>query len=402
MTTTSHTNRAHAVLSASGAERWLNCTPSARFEENFPNKSSDASKEGTLAHEMAEVILEHELGKTTKKVYQKKMYDLAKSPYRYEETESDVRLYTDLVMESYHNAVSEYGKEDVEFHIEQKLNLTDYIEEGFGTADFVMMAGRTLHVTDLKFGKGVAVSAYKNKQLMLYGLGALEHFSVFNEFENVVLTIIQPGIENYSTYEISVDDLLAFGEEIKLKAKEAYEGNGDFTSGDHCKWCRGKHRCKAFAEQQLKQAKAEFALDPDNMDRPTLHELNMLSDEELVNIHLASKNVTKWLDEVKDYMITEAEAGREWEGLQLVDGKSVRYWLSEHDAEKVLKGQGLNEDQIIKKTLQGITAVEKLLGKTRFAEVEKLVVGRKNQAKQLIRADVKKIEKQNAKDVFAD
>ena len=397
-----HSDRAHALLSPSGAERWLNCTPSARFEEMFPSKSSDASKEGTLAHELAEVVLMHEMGMMTSRNYEKKLQDFTKSDYFYDDMLEDVKLYTDLAMENYHRAVAEYGRDAVEVHIEQKLDLTKYIEDGFGSADFVMMSGDTLHVTDLKFGKGVPVSAHKNKQLMLYGLGALEHFSVFNDFENVVLTIVQPRIENYSTYEISVNDLLKFGEEIKIKAKEAYEGNGEFKSGDHCKWCKGKHRCKAFAEQQLQQAKAEFALDPDNMDKPTLHDLNMLSDEELVNILLASKNVSKWLDEVKDYMITEAEAGREWQGLKLTDGKSVRYWLSEQDAETLLRGQGLTDDQIIKKTLQGITTVEKLLGKSRFAEVEKLVVGRKNQAKQLVKSDIKTIEKQSAKDVFAD
>lgn len=395
-----HTSRAHALISPSGAERWMNCTPSAVFEQQFPGKSSTAADEGTLAHEMAEQILKHALGEISQRRLDNKMKDFRVHALYYEGMEDDVAIYTDLVLETLHGYQTSHA--NVEYRLETKFDLGAYVENGFGTADFSILTDTEIHIIDLKFGKGVQVSAHENKQLMLYGLGALEYFDIFGEIKTISMAIIQPRLESVSTYSMTADDLRAFGEQVREVARVANAGEGEFKSGDHCRFCKGRHRCKAFAEQQLKEAKAEFALNPEEIEAPNLHDLNMLSDEELVNINLARKNITKWLDSVNDYMVTEAEAGREWPGLHLVDGKSVRYWLSDEDAQEVLLKEGLTEDQIIKKTLQGITAVEKLLGKTRFAEVEKQVVGRKNQAKQLVKSDIKRIEKQTARDAFAE
>lgn len=348
---------AHAILSASGASRWMACTPSARLEQNFENKTSEYAAEGTLAHELGELKLRKELeGLSTrsfnskvKKIQEDKLYT------------ADMTDYVDMYVETCLERVSEAKAKtpDALFKIEQRLDFSEWIPEGFGTGDFVIIADGTMEVCDLKYGKGVPVSANNNKQMMLYALGAISEFSFLYDIEKVRMTIIQPRLDNISTFEVTVEDLLKWAEEyVRPKAELAIKGEGEFCAGNHCRFCRAKAVCRARAEKNLELAQYEFQKPPTMDNNDIAYVLSKV--DELVN----------WAGDVKEYALEQALKGEEFDGYKVVEGRSNRKWSSEDDVAKVLIGQGFQENIIYTKKLDRISKIESSIGKK---EVQRLL-----------------------------
>lgn len=355
-----HSERAHALLSASGASRWINCTPSARLEDaHGEHTTSVYAEEGTLAHELSELYIRHdvlenisvaEFDAGLERIMAHKLFN--------PEMLEVVPIYVDYVTTETRAAKSENPLATTE--IEQTLDLTEYVPESFGTADCVIINDDVMEVIDLKYGKGVPVYATHNKQLMLYGLGALRKYDTLFDIAKLKLTIVQPRINNISTWEISVEDLIKWAtEELIPAAKLAFEGKGELRAGDWCKFCSVKNRCKALADEQLKIAKYEFA------------DAELLTDEEIADILTKVGQLVEWANSIKAYATDQAiNNGKVWPGYKLVEGTSRRKWANE---DKVIEAiyerfPEATEDQVMDMKLRSITNIEKEFGKKQVEE----------------------------------
>ena len=292
----------HAILSASSAHRWLNCTPSVMLCETFEDKPSEYAAEGTEAHELCEYKLKTALGMEAD--------DPTPKLSRFnDEMEECANGYASYVLEQVNEASRTCS--DPKVLIEQRVDFSRWVPEGFGTADCVIIADGTLRVVDYKHGLGVLVEAEMNPQMMCYALGALELFDALYDISKVSMTIYQPRRENISTFEISRDELLTWADKVlKPAAKLAFEGKGEFYCGEWCGFCKAKHRCRARAEENL--------------------------------------------------LIL---GGKSWNGWKLVEGRANRRYTDENEVIKAVCEAGF--DPFEKKVL-GITAMQKLLGKTKF------------------------------------
>lgn len=337
----------HALLSASSSRRWLNCTPSARLEEQFTKDTGSVyAEEGTAAHALAE----HKLKRLLKRRSRRPVSD-----YDCDEMEECTDEYVAYAMEQIERA--KQSCKDPVVLIEQHLDYSAYVPEGFGTGDLVIVADGSLAVIDLKYGKGVAVEAEWNPQMMLYGLGALELFDAIYDIDTVRMTIYQPRLESVSTWEISVGDLMEWVEkELKPKAQLAIHGEGEFHCGSWCRFCKAKNTCRARAEEYLRLAQMEF-------QPPAL-----LSDEEIAEVLKVTDDLAKWAADVYAFATDEAIThGKQWGGFKLVEGRSNRKYTDEEEVAEAAKAAGYTD--IYKSTLVGITEMEKLMGKKKFAEV---------------------------------
>lgn len=351
----SHSERSHALLSASGSSRWLTCTPSARLEDKVKDrKSSVYAEEGTLAHEMADAKLRHLLGETSAKEYKVIRAKLVESELYTETLEEGVEEYVDYCLTLYNEVL----KEDPEASatVEEKFDLSEVVPGSFGSCDFNITSYTTLYVTDLKFGKGLKVEAENNSQLKLYGLGAYLKNSLISDIQTIVITIVQPRLGHISTAVLSASELMEWAEGfVKPKAALAWEGKGELVAGDHCRFCKVNSKCRAFADMNLELAKYEFQ-DP-----------YLLNDEELLNIYSMLDMLTVWANSVKSHVQTEAiKNGKKWPGYKLVEGKSNRYVKNEDDLVTDLVLEGVREEDIYNKKLKGITDLTKLLGTKTF------------------------------------
>lgn len=349
---------AHAILSASGASRWMACTPSARLEQKFENKSSIYAEEGTLAHELGELGLRLKLGEITQRTYTTRVNKLIKDNELYTADMPDyVEVYVDTCLERVSEAKA--TTPDAVFKVEQRLDFSEWVPEGFGTGDFVIIADGTMEVCDLKYGKGVPVNAENNKQMMLYALGAISEFSFLYDIEKVRMTIIQPRLDNISTFELTVDDLNKWAEEVlRPTAQIAFKGEGEFCVGKHCEFCSAIAKCKAQEKYNMELAKYDF------------EEPNTLDNNDIAFILSRVDNLVKWATKVKDFALEEALKGEEFEGFKVVEGRSNRKWSSEDDVAKALIEQGFQESLIYTKKLDGISKIETAIGKK---EVQRLL-----------------------------
>ena len=347
----------HAVLSPSGASRWLNCTPSARLEQQFPDSSGEAAKEGSLALELGETILKHHYRFIDFAEYTKALKVIESSKYYNADMQGYAENYAAYVIETFEAAKS--VTKDAVLQIEAQLNLTDYVPEGFGTGDAVIIADGTMNIIDLKYGKGVNVSCENNKQMMLYALGGLRDFDFMYSIDTVCMTIYQPRMDNISTFEMSVKDLQAWAENfLKPLAKLAFEGAGVFKVGDHCRFCRAKAVCKANANENLELAKYDFA------------ESILLNDAEVADILSRASAFKAWISSVEEMALTEAvEKGKNWPGNKLVEGRSNRVYSDEDKVAKALVREGFAESEIYTRKILGITAMEKAITKKTFESV---------------------------------
>lgn len=348
-----HTTRKHAILSASGASRWMNCTPSARLEEKMPEKTSTFAEEGTLAHELSDIILRKKLGEISTTVYNKEIKKIKANKLYYPEMDEEVAVYVDFCMDRF--AEAKKRTPDAIAMIEKRLDFTHLVEQGFGTGDFGIIADGEMEIIDLKFGKGVEVSAEENPQLMLYGSGALRENELMFDIHTVTLTIVQPRLYSISSWEISADALREWGEQIvKPLAIKAYKGDGDQKVGEWCKFCKVKATCRAMQEFTLETAKHDFK-DP--------HELSL---EELIEIYKQSKMIKDWLESVSDHIQLEALKGTKIDGFKLVEGRTQRKLTNEASIIKVLEDNLFDKSDYITEKLKGLTDLEKLIGKKEF------------------------------------
>lgn len=344
----------HAVLSPSGAERWLNCTPSVRLEEQFPDNAGQAAAEGTLAHSLGELLLRKELKLIKKYQFEKQLAEIKQNELYDNSMLDHCEDYRDFVMERYYDAQAR--TKDAMIFLEQKIDLTEYMPEGFGTCDCVIIADGKMHVIDLKYGKGVPVAAENNKQMQVYALGALHAFDFMYAIDTVDMNIYQPRIDNISNWEIPVKELRQWAEtELKPRAKLAFAGEGEFNPGKHCRFCKARGACKANAEFNLVLAKHEFK------------EPALLTEEQISDILDRAKVFENWLGGVEDYALDQAvNHGKKWPGYKVVEGRSNRKYSSEESVAKALTDKGYKEETIYEKSILGITKMEKALGKDIF------------------------------------
>ena len=344
----------HALLSASSADRWITCPPSARLEEQVEEEQNQYAAEGTFAHELAELYLSLHLEQIKKATFTKKHKKLQSNEFYSQELENYVKSYVDFCIEKINE--SRAKTRDAVVLLEMRLDYSIWAREGFGTGDLVIVSDNELTVIDLKYGMGVPVSAEDNAQMKLYALGALNQFDVLYDIQNIKMVIHQPRLDNISISEMSTDSLLCWGNNTVMGAAEkAFNGEGDFRSGDHCRFCKVRFTCRARAEKNLELAQMDFRDPP------------LLSDDEIVEVLAAADELQRWASDVQSYALDQAvNHGKEWPGWKLVEGRSVRKYTDEQEAIKTLLKAGYEEDQLYKKEILGITAMEKLLGKKQF------------------------------------
>lgn len=336
----------HAVLSASGSHRWLNCTPSARLELEFENTGSEAAREGTAAHALCEHKLKRALHMRSRRPV---------SDYDSDEMEECTDAYVDFVMEQYEAA--KQVCEDPVILIEQRLDFSCYVPDGFGTGDCLIISDDRLHIIDFKYGMGVLVEAEDNPQMKLYALGALTVYDALYDIREVSMTIFQPRRENVSTWTIPVEDLKVWAEnELKPRAKMAYDGEGEYLPGEWCTFCRAAVRCRARAEEKLKLAQTEFRMPP------------LLTDAEIEDILAVLPDLTKWANEIAAYALDAAlNHGKEWNGFKVVEGRSVRKYRDEAAVAEAAKEAGYKD--IYRQSLIPLTEMQRLMGKDKFEEI---------------------------------
>ncbi len=334
---------AHAVLSASSSHRWLACPPSARLCEQFEDKGSEYAQEGTDAHSLCEYKLRRELGMDAAD-------PTAHLSHYNEEMEQCATDYTAYVSEIVED-VKDICKDPVVL-IEQRLDFSRWVPDGFGTGDCVIIADGTLYVIDYKHGKGVEVSALENPQMMCYALGALELFDDIYDIKAVCMTIYQPRRENISVFTMGKDDLYTWAETVLAPtAKLAYDGKGDFCAGEHCRFCKAKAVCRKRAEYNLELARYDFEM-PETLDTTEIAAILDRADE-----------LTAWAADVKEYALQQALNGTKYPGYKVVEGRSNRKYINEDAVADAVSKAGY--DPFAKKVL-GLTEMQKLLGKKKF------------------------------------
>lgn len=336
----------HAFLSASASHRWINCPPSAKLCETLPDQTSTYAQEGTDCHELCAYLVEKALGCNVKNPTKNLSYYNA-------EMQNCAEEYCNFVMEQLEVAKSHC--KDPLVMVEQRLDFSRFVENGFGTGDCVIVADNILHIIDYKHGLGVLVEAQNNSQLFCYAIGGLEIFDGIYDINEVKMSIFQPRRGNVDTFSISKDELLTWANEtLAPTAKLAYEGKGDFKAGDHCQFCKVKATCRNRAEYNLELAKYDFEMPV------TLDEI------EIAAILPKIDQLISWGNDIKDYALQQAQSGTHYEGFKVVEGRSIRKYTDEESVALIVKDQGL--DPYEKKVL-GITAMTTLLGKNRLEEL---------------------------------
>lgn len=332
----------HAAVSASGSNRWLHCTPSVRLEENFEEKPSIFAAEGTVAHAKGQQKLENwKAGHPRKRV-----------PCEDKEMDEATTDYKDYVIEILNEERAKCP--DAQLFVEVEEDLSDWIPEGFGTSDAVIVSDNMLHVIDLKYGKGVAVNATENPQLQLYAAGAMKIYEMLYGFEKIKLHIFQPRIDNINTYETNKTKLKAWLEnEVKPKAQMAFKGEGEAKPGSWCKFCKAKGQCKARAEKMKSIA---------DHSNPAL----LLTADEIAALLPDLKDIEEWCKDVQQFALDQALQGTRYAGYKLVEGTSRRKITAPEEAQEKLQAQGFTADQITTTKLKTITELEKLVGKKEF------------------------------------
>ena len=337
--------KAHAILSRP-LHRWLNCPPSARLCETYEDKGSDYAAEGTDAHSLCEYKLRKALGMGA--------VDPSEHLTWYNEDMEDcANGYASYIMELVESAKETCA--DPVVLIEQRVDFSRWVEQGFGTSDAIIISDGTLRVIDYKHGLGVLVEADNNPQMMCYALGALELFDAIYDIDSVAMTVYQPRRQNVSTFEMSKDDLYRWAKEVlKPTAELAFAGDGNFLCGEWCGFCKAKHECRARAEANLLLAQYDFKLPP------------LLEDSEIEVILSRADQLVSWVNDIKEYALQQAISGKDWTGFKLVEGRSNRRYTDEAAVTQVVTNAGFDPYE---RKLLGITAMQKLLGKSRFEEL---------------------------------
>jgi len=343
---------AHAILSASGSKRWLSCTPSARLEATLPEpqkstSSFDFSLEGTMAHSLAEIKLRHHYGEIGIEEYQREFEIIKATPYYNEDFEAHVDNYVLYVR-------SQIGEDDKPL-FEQRVDFSDWVPDGFGTADVVILSKQTIHVIDLKFGKGIPVHALHNSQLRLYALGAWNKFKEeYPDLKEVKYTIHQPRLDSISSDGTTIHKLVDWANYfVKPKAKKAWSGAGEFLPGDWCQFCRAKAQCRARSDYNTELANQDFRDPP------------LLSENEISHVLGKAQDLRTWVNDVEDYALERAVKEQKLPtGYKLSTSVTHRRIIDHHLAAKVLTEKGLPHAEIWEPIkLKSIASLEKLANK---------------------------------------
>ena len=341
---------AHALLGPSSAARWIACPPSAKLCEQFEDVESEYAKEGSLAHEIAELKVRKLIdpGLTSRKftTSMKKLKD--KELYQ-----EEMQGYTDEYVEFIQEQMYSYSTTP-HISVEQRVDFSQYVPDGFGTADCILIANDTLHIIDFKYGKGVPVNVENNAQLLLYALGAYLAYEMIFPIEHIKMSIVQPRLNNIDTWECSLDYLLEFAKIAQEKAAMALKGEGNFNCGEHCRFCKAKAVCRERANANLELAKYEFKA----ADQLTLEEIGQILEK--------AKDLAKWADDLKDYALSESLKGNEVPGWKAVNGRGSRSFTNTDEAIKVLVNNGIAEELLFERKYLTLAQIEKTVGKKEF------------------------------------
>ena len=339
-------SRAHALLSASAAHRWIPCPPSAKLQEKYEDKGSEYAAQGTSAHTLAEWKVRRLLG------------DIQPDPrpdlqYYDQEMEDATDQYAEYIAETI--AEAKKACSDPCVMVEQQVDFSRWVPDAFGTADAIVAGSGRLWITDLKYGTGIEVFAERNPQASCYALGCLELLDDLYGIDLITIQIFQPRRGHISEWTVSKDELLKWAEETLRPAAElAAAGKGSFCPGDHCRFCKARHECRARADQQMALMRYDFELPP------------TLADEEIEEILGQVDHLVSWAEDVKTYALESAIGGKHWNGFKLVEGRSVRRYTDEEAVARAVQADGKNPYE---QKLLGITAMTQLLGRKHFEEV---------------------------------
>lgn len=352
MTDINHKERAHAKLSASGASRWATCPGSVQMEDGIPDRESIYAQEGTLAHEMSELKLKHYLD--TKGFGKRKLNAAIKKLKENELYQAEMESYTDTYVDFIKEKALSFSSNPY-IEIEKRVDFSRWVEGGFGTCDCVLIHGSTLSIIDLKYGKGVPVSSEQNEQLILYALGAYDAFNLIYNLDKIELNIVQPRINNFSTWEISLTELLLWGDYFKVQAEKALGGNGELVpSAKACKFCKARDICTARAENNL-SLESEIKLKPNEIPKDKLYEYISRGED-----------IAKWVADLKAYALDMCLKGEDVKGLKAVAGRTSRSWTNQDEAINKLIEGGIDEAIIYDKVPLTLAKLEKALGKQQF------------------------------------
>lgn len=346
----------HALLSASGAHRWLECTPSAQLELQFPQSTSEYAEEGTAAHELCELTARYWLGEISEAEYENQRDELAKGKYYNAEMQECANDYAKFVAEK--TAAARETCEDAFTALEVRVDFSKYVKDGFGTGDCIIVSDNALEIIDFKYGKGVRVEAAGNPQMKLYALGAYLEYNTLFDIDSVRMTIFQPRLSGVqSSDEITVKELLEWAEKyVKPRAKLAYKGEGEFAPSEEvCKFCRAKAQCKARADKNLKL----FDEAPDVL---------LLTPEDAGKILEQAGDIQSWLADLESLVSSTLLAGQPVEGWKMVEGRSNRRFADELKVVDAMKAAGYDESLLYERKLITLTQMEKDFGKKAVAE----------------------------------
>lgn len=369
-----HASRGHALLTASGSPRWMNCTPSARLEAQFPNESSIYAEQGTAVHEFCEYLVRKDLHERVQ---------MPQSEFYTEEALENAEIYREFVAEKVEEMRSAGLIPMV--MVEEKLDFSNIVPEGFGTGDCLILAPGKLHIIDYKNGHHM-VDAHRNSQLMLYALGALNMYDYLFNVQEVSMSIVQPRVENISTYTCSKEELVSWGETVKPIAKLAFEGKGEQKPGEWCFFCKAKAVCRACAEEAMALVKTEFldldsgvlvdeteetdataSYDPDTT-APTFKSPSLLTKAEIEQMLPTLNRIESWIEAIFAFVSSEAiNHGICWNGYKVVEGRSKRQFLDPKVVASAATQAGYTD--IYKTEMISLTEFEKLMGKKKFQEV---------------------------------
>ena len=360
------TPETHALLSASAASRWLRCTAAPRFEENFPGNTTEYAEEGRLAHAICELKgLKAFTAKSAHRSYTARLNKLKKDLLYKDEMDRTSEEYVEFLVEK---SMAYDSAPYVTFEVMVEFN--DYVPEGFGTCDCVMIGGDLLTITDYKHGKGVAVSAVGNEQMRLYALGALKKYAPIygSTIKRVCMNIVQPRHQSDDCTEtITVEELREWGESIKPVALKAYTGLGEFCPGEHCRFCRGKAQCKARAEKNTALEEFKDCV-PENGEMPPLFGQGVLTDEEIGELLERGKDLLTWYKDLEEYALGTILKGGSIPGWKAVAGRSNRAFTDHDGAIQEAIKAGYDEALLYDRKPKTLTQIEELMGKKTFAE----------------------------------
>ncbi|AYZ73433.1 DUF2800 domain-containing protein [Fusobacterium necrophorum] len=345
---------AHALLGPSSASRWMACPPSVNLTKDMPDTTSEYAAEGSLAHEIAELKLKKKIvdpGMSARK-FNAEMKKLKGRELYQEEMQEFTDIYVDFIQEQM------CACENTPYvAVEQKVDFSQYVPQGFGTADCILISGDMIHIIDFKYGRGVVVDAEENPQMLLYTLGAYLAYNFLYDIKRIQMSIVQPRVSHFSSWECDVDYLLSFAEKAKEKALMASEGQGEFQAGKHCKFCKAKTTCRTRAEENLELEGWQYALPP------------LLKTHEVGHILKKAEDLAAWAKELKEWALSECLNGNEIPGWKAVHGRGSRSFTNTDEAVKVLVEKGIAEELLYERKYLTLAQMEKVIGKKDFQEM---------------------------------